>query len=88
MGPFWNRNHQLAHRNRDCDQRVHHVEEVAKRTEKEMNKDQTLGIVRHILTFGGGFVVAKGYGDPQLVTELVGGLVSIIGALWSIRSKR
>ena len=53
-----------------------------------MNKEQTLGIVRHILTFGGGFVVAKGYGDPQLVTELVGGLVSIIGALWSIRSKR
>lgn len=53
-----------------------------------MNKEQTLGIVRHVLTFGGGLVIARGYGDAQLVTELVGGLVSIIGAVWSIRSKR
>ena len=34
-----------------------------------MNKEQTLGIVRHVLTFGGG-------------------LVSIVGAFWSIKSKR
>lgn len=53
-----------------------------------MNKDQTLGIVRHILTFGGGLLIARGYGDPQLITELVGGIVSIFGAVWSIRSKR
>lgn len=53
-----------------------------------MNKEQTLGIVRHALTFGGGLLIARGYGDPQLVTELVGGLVSIIGAFWSIKSKR
>jgi hypothetical protein len=53
-----------------------------------MNKEQTLGIVRHVLTFGGGLLIARGYGDPQLVTELVGGLVSIVGAFWSIKSKR
>lgn len=53
-----------------------------------MNKDQTLGIVRHVLTFGGGLLIARGYGDPQLLTEIIGGLVSIVGAIWSIKSKR
>lgn len=53
-----------------------------------MNKDQTLGIVRHVLTFGGGLLIARGYGDPQLVTEIVGGLVSIVGAVWSIKAKK
>jgi len=34
-------------------------------TENEitMNKEKILGIVRHILTFGGGYAVAKGYLD-------------------------
>lgn len=59
-----------------------------KSTQQIMSKEQTLGIVRHALTFGGGLLIARGYGDPQLVTELVGGIVSIVGAFWSIKSKR
>lgn len=48
-----------------------------------MNKTQVLGIIRHLLTFGGGFVVAKGWGSEALVTEVVGGIVAITGAIWS-----
>ena len=51
-----------------------------------MNKTQVLGIVRHLLTFGGGLVVAKGWGSEVIVTELVGGIVAIAGAIWSAYS--
>lgn len=51
-----------------------------------MNKTQVLGIVRHLLTFGGGYVVAKGWGTEALVTEIVGGIVAIAGAVWSAYS--
>jgi len=53
-----------------------------------MNKTQTLGIVRHLLTFGGGFIVAKGWGTEAIVAEVIGGLISVIGGVWSIRQKR
>lgn len=53
-----------------------------------MKKEQILGIIRHILTFAGGFVVAKGLADAALIQESVGGLVTIIGAIWSISAKK
>jgi len=53
-----------------------------------MNKDTVLGIVRHVLTFGGGFLVTKGVADAGEVTELVGALAAVIGVVWSILSKR
>jgi len=53
-----------------------------------MNKETVLGIVRHVLTFGGGFLVTKGVADAGEVTELVGALAAVIGVVWSILSKR
>ena len=53
-----------------------------------MNKDTVLGIVRHVLTFGGGFLITKGVADAGEVTELVGALAAVIGVVWSILSKR
>ena len=53
-----------------------------------MNKDQVIGIVRHILTFGGGFLVAKGVTDIASVNEIVGALATLIGTLWSIVAKK
>jgi hypothetical protein len=50
-------------------------------------KDQILGLVRHILTFGGGFVVAKGLVDEATLTEVVGALMTVIGSVWSVASK-
>ena len=48
-----------------------------------MNKNQTLGIVRHLLTFAGGYFVAKGVIDEGAVTELSAALLTIIGDAWS-----
>jgi hypothetical protein len=53
-----------------------------------MNKEKVLGIVRHILTFAGGFVVAKGLVEGQQIEEIVGAVVTIIGAAWSVLSKK
>jgi hypothetical protein len=52
-----------------------------------MNKEQVLGIIRHILTFGGGIAVAKGVLDEGTVTLIVGGAVTIAGTVWSIVDK-
>jgi hypothetical protein len=52
-----------------------------------MNKEQILGIIRHALTFGGGFLVTKGWSDDSTNAELIGGLLAVIGAVWSIVSK-
>lgn len=49
-------------------------------------KAKTLGLVRHILTFGGGILVGKGHLDEATMTELVGGLMTVIGTIWSITS--
>jgi hypothetical protein len=53
-----------------------------------MNKEQVLGITRHILTFVGGIIVTKGLIDESLYTELVGGVITLIGSIWSIASKK
>jgi len=52
-----------------------------------MNKEQVLGIVRHVLTFAGGILMAKGFADEALAEELVGGLITVIGGAWSIVAK-
>jgi hypothetical protein len=49
-----------------------------------MNKEQVLGIVRHLLTFGGGYVVAKGYFDDATLQSVVGAVVTLAGAAWSV----
>jgi hypothetical protein len=53
-----------------------------------MNKEKVLGLVRHILTFVGGIVITKGLIDESLYTELVGGVATLIGTIWSIASKK
>jgi hypothetical protein len=50
-------------------------------------KDQVLGLIRHALTFAGGIVVAKGLIDEGLFQEILGGLMTLAGAVWSVTSK-
>lgn len=52
-----------------------------------MKKEQILGIVRHTLTFIGGLLVMKGIADETTITEVVGGIVTLVGAFWSIVEK-
>lgn len=51
-------------------------------------KDQLLGLIRHALTFIGGIVVAKGLVDENLSQEVIGGIMTLAGAAWSIISKK
>ena len=52
-----------------------------------MNKEQILGIIRHALTFVGGILIMKGITDEGGWTEISGGAVTLIGAIWSVVDK-
>jgi hypothetical protein len=54
----------------------------------KLTKEQILGIVRHSLTFIGGIFVMKGLVDETMVTEVVGGVMTLVGAIWSIVAKK
>lgn len=53
----------------------------------KLTKEQLLGIVRHSMTFIGGIFIAKGFIDETILTELMGGVLTTTGAIWSIISK-
>lgn len=53
-----------------------------------MNKEQVLGLLRHVLTFVGGVVIAKGLVDEGQVTELIGGVMTLVGTIWSVWAKK
>ena len=60
-----------------------------------MNKDMILGIGRHVLTFGGGFLVAKGWLSAdelsqgvELILGTAGGSLGLVGLVLSILAKR
>jgi hypothetical protein len=49
-----------------------------------MKKEQVLGIIRHTLTFVGGLLIMKGIVDEATVTEVIGGVITLTGTIWSI----
>ena len=53
-----------------------------------MNKESILGIIRHILTFGGGFMTQNGIATDSEVTTGVSAAVTLVGVIWSILSKK
>ena len=52
-----------------------------------MSKEKVLGIVRHVLTFGGGFVVAQGWAGGAEMEAIVAGLLAAAGVIWSVLDK-
>jgi hypothetical protein len=54
----------------------------------KLTKEQVLGIVRHTLTFVGGIVVMKGLVDEAVVTEIIGGVMTLTGTIWSVIAKK
>jgi hypothetical protein len=54
----------------------------------KLNKEQVMGIVRHALTFIGGIVVMKGLVDETVITEVIGGVMTLVGTIWSILDKK
>lgn len=52
-----------------------------------MNMHTCLGFLRHLLTFGGGYLVANGrIAEPDL-QEWVGIIITLVGAIWSAWDK-
>jgi hypothetical protein len=49
-----------------------------------MTKDQILGIVRHGLTFVGGILIAKGLISEGTSQEIIGMVITLTGAVWSV----
>ena len=54
----------------------------------KFTKEQILGIVRHVLTFGGGLVVANGLIDEAVAQSIIGSVLALIGTIWSVDAKR
>ncbi len=53
-----------------------------------MSKERILGIVRHTLTFVGGLLVMKGIVDEAMTSEIIGGIMTLTGTIWSIFEKK
>ena len=45
--------------------------------------DKISGLLRHILTFVGGYLVTAGIIDEAMLMEVVGAIITIIGFAWS-----
>lgn len=52
-----------------------------------MTFEMVAGLIRHLLTFGGGYLVTKGYFDDATMQSVVGAAMTLIGAAWSIWAK-
>lgn len=52
-----------------------------------MKKEIILGVLRHVLTFAGGILVAKGLLEQGVLAEIIGGVMTVVGGIWSIIDK-
>lgn len=49
-----------------------------------LNKEQLLGFLRHIITFVGGILVARGKLDPVAVESIGGAIITLVGLGFSL----
>jgi hypothetical protein len=52
-----------------------------------MKQEQALGILRHVLTFVGGVLMAKGVVTEGWVADTVGAILTLAGSIWSLVDK-
>lgn len=53
----------------------------------KLTKEQIIGIIRHGLTFVGGILIMKGLVDESTSQEVIGGIITLVGTVWSIIDK-
>ena len=53
-----------------------------------MTAEQLAGILRAILSAAGGYIVAKGFVDNTTMMTIVGALVTLATAGWSVWAKK
>ncbi len=49
--------------------------------------DVWLGFLRHVLTLVGGILVAKGFGDSNMVDQATGAIITLVGVFLSYYNK-
>lgn len=59
-----------------------------KKPNNNMKIASVLSVVRHILTFAGGYLVSKGYIDEETLGTLVGAVITVGGVIWGIIEKK
>lgn len=64
------------------------VASVITTPKKETRMDVVMGLIRHLMTAGGGILAAKGYVDSGTVETVVGAVITLLGALWSVYDKK
>lgn len=52
-----------------------------------MSWEQISSILRHVLTFGGGFIVAKGWINADALPGIVGAIITVGGTIWALFNK-
>lgn len=50
-------------------------------------EETVLGLIRHVLTFGGGFLVTNGHLSQESLETGVGAALTLIGLVWSAAAK-
>lgn len=53
-----------------------------------MNRDTTLGILRHFLTIAGGSLATNGTVSADEMQQAIGAILTLVGIIWSILEKR
>lgn len=51
-------------------------------------KETILGFIRHMLTFGGGFLASAGYIAEAQIEVAVGAVITLAGIIWSAFDKK
>lgn len=52
-----------------------------------MTIEMAAALIRHVLTFGGGWLVLLGWFDDATLQTGVGAVVTLIGIFWSVAAK-
>ena len=50
--------------------------------------DETLGLIRHVLTYAGGTLVTNGFLSASDMQLVVGAVITLMGIGWSVYEKR
>lgn len=53
-----------------------------------MTKEQLLGVLRHVLTSVGVYLVAKGLAGESVIEEGIGAALTLVSVAWSVLSKK
>ena len=52
-----------------------------------VQQEQVMGIIRHVITFAGGYLVSRGKLSPTDAETIAGIVASIAGVAWSFLAK-